>query len=285
MRFRRGAQLDAGQVSDRRGMGGMPVALGGAGGLVGIVFLVIQLLSGGGGGLQGLNLGTGTGQEAANDLSSECRTGADANQRQDCRIVGVVNSVQDHWSDTLDGYRPTDTVFFSGSTQTGCGAASAATGPFYCPADQLVYIDLTFYDQLRSQFGAKGGPMAEAYVIAHEYGHHVENLLGLLDRAGSGTGPESGAVRVELMADCLAGMWAGRAVDTGFIEQLTEADIRDGLDAASAVGDDRIQQATQGQVEPHRWTHGSSEMRQRWFLVGYQQGDLDACDTFSAERL
>lgn len=282
MRFRRDAQLDAGQVSDRRGMGGMPVALGGAGGLVGVVFLIIQLLGGGGGGLQNLNLGTG---QESTDLSAECQTGADANQRQDCRIVGVVNSVQDLWANRLDGYRPIDTVFFSGSTQTGCGGASSATGPFYCPTDQQVYIDLSFYEELRTRFGAQGGPMAEAYVVAHEYGHHVENLLGVLERAGQGSGPASGSVRVELMADCLAGVWANGAVETGFIEELTEADIRDGLDAAASVGDDRIQQATQGQVEPHRWTHGSAEMRQRWFQTGYRQGDLDACDTFGTDSL
>jgi uncharacterized protein len=275
MRFRRGAELDASQVSDRRGMG--PIALGG-GGVIGLIVLVVQLLSGGGGGVPAeLQFG-----QDGSDLSAECRTGEDANQREDCRIVAVINSVQAHWKATLAGYRPATTVFFSGSTTTGCGAASSAVGPFYCPADEHVYIDLTFYDELRRRFGATGGPFAEAYVIAHEYGHHVEHQLGVLDRARSGdTGPQSGSVRVELMADCLAGMWARGAVATGFVEELTDADIRDGLDAAAAIGDDRIQEHAQGRVDPESWTHGSAEQRQRWFTTGYRgAAGVDGCDTF-----
>ncbi|HET9769257.1 MAG TPA: neutral zinc metallopeptidase [Acidimicrobiia bacterium] len=275
MRFRRGAQLDASQVSDRRGMG--PVALGG-GGVIGLIVLVVQLLSGGGGGVPAeLQFG-----QEGSDLSAECRTGEDANQREDCRIVGVINSVQAHWKSTLEGYRPATTVFFSGSTTTGCGSASSAVGPFYCPGDEHVYIDLTFYEELRRRFGAAGGPFAEAYVIAHEYGHHVEHQLGVLNRARSGdTGPQSASVRVELMADCLAGMWARGAVATGFVEELTDADIRDGLDAAAAIGDDRIQEHAQGRVDPESWTHGSAEQRQRWFTNGYRgTAGVDGCDTF-----
>ena len=275
MRFRRGAQLDTSQVSDRRGMG--PVAVGG-GGIIGLVFLVIQLLNGGGTGTTGLSLG-----EPGADLSAECQTGEDANQRQDCRIVGVVNSVQAFWGEELGGYQETETVFFSGSVSTGCGNASSAVGPFYCPLDQRIYIDLGFYEDLRLRFGANGGPFAQAYVIAHEYGHHVENLRGVLERSRDGsTGPQSSAVRVELMADCLAGMWARGAVATGFIEELTDEDIRDGLDAASAIGDDRIQEQAQGQVNPESWTHGSSEQRQKWFLNGYRSDDISGCDTFAA---
>ena len=278
MRFRRGARLDTSQVSDRRGMG--PVALGG-GGLIGLIVLVVNLLSGGGTG--GLDLGVGG---ETSDLSAECRTGEDANQQDDCRIVGVVNSVQAFWQQNLDGYRPATTVFFSGATTTGCGTASSAVGPFYCPPDGHVYIDLTFYDELRSRFGAQGGPFAEAYVIAHEYGHHVQNLLGVLDRSRDGsTGPESSAVRVELMADCLAGLWGRGAVEGGFIEEVTEEDVAQGLDAAAAVGDDRIQEAAQGRVDPESWTHGSAEQRQRWFLTGYRTGDQGACDTFAAPSL
>ncbi|MFP5377277.1 MAG: neutral zinc metallopeptidase [Acidimicrobiia bacterium] len=274
MRFGRGVELDTSQVTDRRGLG--PLAVGG-GGIVGLVVLVIQLLAGGGG-TTGLQLG-----EPGTDLSAECRTGEDANQRDDCRIVGVINSVQAFWSRELPGYQPTNTVFFTGGVSTGCGAASSAVGPFYCPLDRRVYIDLGFYDDLRQRFGARGGPFAEAYVIAHEYGHHVQNLRGVLERSGDGsTGPQSSAVRVELMADCLAGMWARGAVATGFIEELTEADIADGLDAAAAIGDDRIQQQAQGQVNPESWTHGSSEQRQRWFLAGYRSDDISGCDTFAA---
>ena len=274
MRFGRGVELDTSQVTDRRGLG--PLAIGG-GGIVGLVVLVIQLLAGGGG-TTGLQLG-----EPGTDLSAECRTGEDANQRDDCRIVGVINSVQAFWSQELPGYQPTNTVFFTGGVSTGCGAASSAVGPFYCPLDRRVYIDLGFYDDLRQRFGARGGPFAEAYVIAHEYGHHVQNLRGVLERSRDGsTGPQSSAVRVELMADCLAGMWARGAVATGFIEELTEADIADGLDAAAAIGDDRIQQQAQGQVNPESWTHGSSEQRQRWFLAGYRSDDVSGCDTFAA---
>ena len=275
MRFRRGAELDTSQVSDRRGMG--PLAVGG-GGIVGLIVLVISLLGGGGGsGIPTLPL-----NEPGADLSAECRTGEDANQRDDCRIVGVVNSVQSFWGNKLANYQETDTVFFTNQVSTGCGTASSAVGPFYCPLDRRIYIDLGFYADLRERFGANGGPFAQAYVIAHEYGHHVENLLGVLERSRDGsTGPQSSAVRVELMADCLAGMWARGAVATGIIEELDDADIRDGLDAASAIGDDRIQEQAQGQVNPESWTHGSSEQRQTWFLNGYRSDDVAGCDTFA----
>ncbi len=262
-------------------MGMGPMAVGG-GGILGLLVLVISLLSGGGGGTS-IDLGTGA---ETSDLSAECRTGEDANQREDCRIVGVVNSVQAFWDSNLEGYQPAQTVFFSGAATTGCGTASSAVGPFYCPPDGHVYIDLSFYDELRSRFGAQGGPFAEAYVIAHEYGHHVEKLIGVLDRSQDGsTGPQSSGVRVELMADCLAGLWGREAVETGFIEEITEDDIAQGLDAAAAVGDDRIQEKVQGRVHPESWTHGSAEQRQRWFLTGYRNGDLDGCDTFAAAAL
>jgi predicted metalloprotease len=275
MRFRRSARLDTTQVRDRRGArAALPIGVGG-GGVVGLVILLLTLFSGGGGGGSGLAL-----DDPGTDLSSECQTGADANQRDDCRIVGVVNSVQAFWSDRLNGYREASTVFFTDATNTGCGSATSAVGPFYCPVDSTIYIDLGFYDDLRRRFGAQGGPFAEAYVIAHEYGHHVENLLGVLSSAQQGaTGPDSDAVRVELMADCLAGMWARGAVDTGIVEELTEADIRDGLDAAAAVGDDRIQERAQGRVDPESWTHGSAEQRQQAFLTGYGTTRLEDCDT------
>jgi uncharacterized protein len=282
VRFRSGARLDPSQVSDRRGAG--PLVAGG-GGLVGVLFLVFQLLTGGGGGGVGSPLGP-LNEVESGELSQECVTGDDANQQDDCRIVGVVNSVQAFWEENLSAYQPATTYFYEGSTQTGCGVGTSDVGPFYCPTDQGIYIDLGFYDDLRARFGAQGGPFAEAYVIAHEYGHHVENLTGVLERGRDGeTGPQSAAVRVELQADCLAGMWARGAVDTGFIEELTDQDIQDGLDAASAIGDDRIQQQVRGQVSPESFTHGSSEQRQKWFLTGYRSTQLSGCDTFAVRTV
>jgi uncharacterized protein len=293
MRFRRGARLDPGQVTDVRGRrmgGGGGLALGGGGlGVAAlVVYLLFSLLAGGGGlgqleQLEGQRVGQG---DTPGRVSEDCRTGEDANRRQDCRIVGVVNSVQEFWAGVFDRsgerYPYVDTVFFTDQVRTACGFASSQVGPFYCPRDQLIYIDLGFFDELESRFGAGGGPFAQAYVIAHEYGHHVQNQTGVLERIGGDRqGPESRAVRAELQADCYAGVWAANAVETGVIEELTQADINEGLDAASAIGDDRIQERTQGQVNPESWTHGSSEQRRRWFSRGYEEGRPAVCDTFS----
>ena len=290
MTFRPDANLDPGQVSDRRGrrIRGGGLAMGG--GIGGVILMVALVLLTGGdlGDIMGGLTGAPPAQEGpvGSQATADCETGADANERLDCRIVGTVNSVQAYWSDAFEAagqeYQQAQTVLFTDQTQTACGGATSAVGPFYCPLDQKIYIDLGFYDQLESRFGAEGGPFAEMYVIAHEYGHHVQNLLGFLE-GGRDAGAEGGAVRVELQADCFAGVWAGNAVDTGYLEPLTQDQINQALDAASAIGDDRIQEQTQGQVNPETWTHGSSEQRQEWFMNGLEGRTADACDTFNAD--
>jgi predicted metalloprotease len=280
--------------------GGRGIAVGGGGlGLVGLLIVVVLQLAGGGGGDTGAALGSlaglGDGEQADNSqLEQRCRSGADANDSVECAVVADIESIQDFWTTTLGStYVPTDTVFFSGSVQTSCGAASSGSGPFYCPADQLVYIDLSFFDQLQQDFGAQGGLFVDAYVIAHEYGHHVQNLLGTNARVTPGeTGPTSGTVRLELQADCYAGAWANHAEtvpdESGqpLIAEINQDDINRALDAAARIGDDFIQQNLgSGRVDQNAFTHGSSEQRQKWFTTGYETGDPARCDTFATDDL
>jgi uncharacterized protein len=286
MTFRRGARLDPRQVRDvrGRGVGGRGIAAGGG---IGVVLMLVYLLLGG----DPSDLG-GAGDPGIQDRPqgnelAECRTGEDANRQQDCRIVGYVNSVQAFWSNEFarvgERYQPAETVLFDGQVSTGCGVADPRVGPFYCPRDTSIYIELGFFDVLERRFGASGGPFAEAYVVAHEYGHHIQHLTGNLSPGPGQEGAEGRAVRTELQADCLAGIWAHHAAATGYLEPLTSAQIDQALSAAAAVGDDRIQEKAQGQVDPESWTHGSAEQRQRWFTIGYEAGTTADCDTFSTD--
>lgn len=205
-------------------------------------------------------------------------------------VAFVLDDVQSTWDQKLSGaavpYRHAKLVLFTDITPTGCGFGQAATGPFYCPNDERVYIDLGFYDQLARRFGARGD-FAQAYVIAHEIGHHVQNVLGISERARDAPraalqGAEGLSVRMELQADCFAGVWA---YTTERRDLLEAGDIDEALVAAAAIGDDRLQRRRAGTVNPETWTHGSSEQRSRWFRRGYERGDRAACDTFAADTL
>ena len=239
--------------------GGIPIGVGG-GGLGVLVLLVAILLVSGNLPGTGTDGGSGGAAPQAND---------DAKQR----VGFIVNDVQQTWSTLFAHagrrYEPTKLVLFSGSTVSGCGAASASTGPFYCPRDRKVYLDLGFFQELQTRFGAPGD-FAQAYVIAHEFGHHVQTLLGVEARTR-----EQG-IAMELQADCYAGVWGNHAEQ----ENLLEAgDVEEGLNAAAAVGDDRIQKQTQGRVTPETWTHGSSEQRTAAFRRGFDSGDPQACQS------
>lgn len=303
MSFNERSTLDTGQAQSAGGggrlSGGILPIGGGVGGIVVVlVIFVIKALIGGGSDttVPGLSDGSGSlGGGQGPDLSV-CHTGADANKYSQCRIVGTANSVQAYWAAALPAYGKRYTnatvVIYSGQTQSACGTASNDVGPFYCPLDKQVYIDPSFYDELTTRFGSSDGALAQEYVVAHEYGHHIQDILGLLDRAQQDPqGATSGSVRIELMADCLAGVWANHASTTKdangqtFLQPLTKSDIAAALSAASAVGDDHIQKAATGSVNPDTWTHGSSAERQRWFTTGYTSGDLNHCDTFSAKSL
>ena len=308
MQYNDDAQLDTSQVSDTRGggaLGGRNLAVGGGGlGVVGVVIFLIVSLVGGGSSNSALTNVLGqlgqSGQATTADntqIAAECKTGADANAKLDCAVVADINSIQSYWRTELPklGKRYTDvnTVWFTGQTNTACGAAQSAAGPFYCPGDQLVYIDLDFYKDLQTQFGATGGLFVDAYVLAHEYGHHVQDLLGTTAKVKPGeTGPTSGSVRLELQADCYAGAWAHHATtvptSTGqpLITNVTQEDITNALDTAGRIGDDYIQTQIQGQTfNAGSETHGTSSQRQKWFTTGYQTGDPSRCDTFSAKSL
>jgi predicted metalloprotease len=310
VRYNKSARLDTSQVRDTRRSGGSRLggrggaAIGGGGlGVVGVIIYLVITLAGGSDNpvvtsvLGQLGQGGNPATADNSEVAKECKTGADANTKLDCAVVADIDSVQAYWRTELPKlgarYTTVDTVWFSGQVSTGCGAADSGTGPFYCPADNLVYIDLTFYNDLKSQFGAKGGLFVDAYVLAHEYGHHVQDLLGTSDKVKAGaTGATSGSVRLELQADCYAGVWANHATRTPdpngdvLISDITANDISRALDTAARIGDDYIQtHLGSGGVDKSKFTHGTSAQRKKWFSTGYQKGDPTSCDTFSTNNL
>ncbi|WEV79166.1 neutral zinc metallopeptidase [Janibacter cremeus] len=293
------ASLDTSRMGGGGGRtGGRGPMLAGGGGALGLVVAVILVLTGNG---DVLTSG-GDGQPTAGGddrLTHKCRTGADAAQDRECLMVLGENSLHDFWSSQPDLARdlseagadfrgPRQVVVYRGRTQSQCGTASNQIGPFYCPLDESVFIDTYFFDLMERRLGAEDGTLAELYVLAHEYGHHVENVYGVLEEAQKDPqGPSSGAVRVELMADCFAGMWirgATRTTDAGgrpLLTDVTEADVRNAMGAAKAVGDDEIQKKSGGGVDPEAWTHGSARARQAWLLRGMGAESITACDTFA----
>ncbi|RNI24654.1 KPN_02809 family neutral zinc metallopeptidase [Flexivirga caeni] len=317
MTFNDNANIGTSDVSSGGNGGGggmMPggVAVGGVGGVILVLLLVFfgGDLTGGSGDSaypgqitqdQSNPYGQkqiGSGSDAIQQQLDQCRTGADANRNDLCLIKGTVASIEGFWrvflpEQTGHSYTPAMTKVFAGRMQTGCGTASTQMGPFYCPLDKRVYLDSGFFQELQSDYGSDGGPLAKEYVLAHEYGHHVQDVLGLLGKAQQDPqGAESGSVRTELQADCFAGIWAGYADGSRngqhgvtiepLLKKITSSDIDSALSAAAAVGDDRIQAKAQGRVTPETWTHGSSAARQKWFTIGYEQGTLHACNTFGA---
>jgi predicted metalloprotease len=294
MTFNEGMQIDTSTTSSSGGRGpGRGIAIGG--GLGGLVIAVIAVLLGvDPGTIQTAPPPSVDGSEVAGFDVSQCKTGADANKILGCRIIATGNSVDAVWSQLLGReYTRPHIKLFSGQVQTACGGATTEVGPFYCPGDKTAYFDTDFFQVLVDQFGSSGGPLAQEYVVAHEFGHHVQDLLGDIGRAQQGVqGAEGNSVRTELQADCYAGVWAHYAStvkqqSTGvtYLKPLTDKDIQDALSAANSVGDDWIQKQSTGRVNPDSFTHGTSEQRQHWFTVGYQLGDPKKCDTYDAPDL
>jgi predicted metalloprotease len=285
MTFNDDANISGGRVSRR----GRNTAIGaGGGGLVVIALLVVSQLTGVD--LTGLAPMLGGGEPATEETSlDQCLTGEDANENVDCRMKGAATSLDIYWETQVEGYVKPELILFSGSVGTGCGNATSAVGPFYCPPDQTVYIDTAFFDQLQSQFGATGQSLAQMYIVAHEWGHHIQNIVGTMNGLDlQDSGPTSDGVRLELQADCYAGAWVAASSDTedssgiALLKEPTDAEIADALNAAEVVGDDYIQENLgNGQVNPETWTHGSSEQRQSWFRTGFTKG-VGACDTFAS---
>ena len=291
MDFNDNARLDPSQVNVGGGRSGGGVALGGG---LGLIVMILALIFGFNPGDILGQAGNDTGAQPGTEGTSnaQCQTGADIKKDPNCRWVAYTNSINDYWATQFQSgqYRPASTNLFKGSIQTACGSATSEVGPFYCPGDQKVYLDDDFFQVLSQRLGAEGGYAAEAYVVAHEYGHHISNLTGVMGKVqqqGQSTGVTSPAVRLELQADCYAGTWLRHAADdpNGIISNITQDDLNRAADAAASVGDDRIQKQATGTVSPESWTHGSSKMRHHWLAVGFNSGDPQQCDTFATNDL
>jgi predicted metalloprotease len=287
------SRVDTSGVSDRRGRGGVggPVAVGGGGiGVVGlVVYLLITMLGGGGGDASGLFPESGMVQaddeSATGDLETRCNTEGAIDAYDDCFLVKVYNELNEVWTAQLGAtqYEQPGLTFYTQGVRTGCGPASSDVGPFYCPADRSVYIDIGFLEALQRRFGADGR-YAQAYIMAHETGHHLQTLLGTerdvrRQQQAAPSKENRLSVALELQADCYAGVWSKLADDAGNVS-VGDAEVTEAQNAAAAVGDDRIQQKSGGRVDPESWTHGSAEQRRQWFTTGRQAGDPAACDTF-----
>lgn len=274
-------------VDDRRGS--TPVLMGGSVGIVGvIVFLLYAFLGGSGSGTDGMQQVLEQLQQTS--VSQQTTTEFDGQDNYEVFTSKVVGSSNDVWRQVLQreggSYSEPRLVLFRQATQSGCGVATAAVGPHYCPLDQTIYLDETFFDVLTTQFGARGGDVAQAYVIAHEVAHHAQNELGIMEQVQMAQRqyPDSAndlSVRLELQADCFAGVWAYSVSKQGVLEP---GEVNEALDAAAAVGDDRVQASTEGQANQESWTHGSSEQRTEWFNRGYVNGQPSLCDTFAGSR-
>ena len=259
----------------RGGLGGAGIPIGGIGGGAGLILLLLVVLLNGG--LPGGGSSGGPLDPLPTVASPQAQPGEPQTSDNQTEFVYFVTAdVQNTWEDIFkragETYPRTTLRLFSNQVNTGCGVASSATGPFYCPPDQHVYLDMTFFQELKTRFGA-AGDFAQAYVIAHEFGHHVQHSLGIDEQVKS----REDGIKLELQADCFAGVWGHSAAQRKLLEP---GDLEEGLGAAASVGDDRIQQKTQGRVDPESWTHGSAAQRQKWFKVGFDSGDPTACDTF-----
>jgi predicted metalloprotease len=285
MRWKRGS---GGPVEDRRGRPGGRAALPVGGGLVGVIVTVLILALGGGGYDVGKPFEPFPAQTQPADNSDRMDTAPDAGSQLLDFLSFVIGDLQKFWAEDFQKagreFSPTQLVVFSGGTDTGCGPGSAATGPFYCPLDRKIYVDPGFFRELANRFQAPGD-FAQAYVLAHEYGHHVQTITGITEQVDNASQEDPDqrnalSVRVELQADCLAGVWAHSTFERGLLE---EGDLEEGLTAAASVGDDRIQEQTTGRISPESFTHGTAEQRASWFKRGFDNGDATNCDTFSGD--